>query len=53
VVVVPVKFVARVQKLGRIAIPKPLRDVLGVEKGDLVQVSVRKIEKPPSQEVVG
>jgi bifunctional DNA-binding transcriptional regulator/antitoxin component of YhaV-PrlF toxin-antitoxin module len=40
-------FVARVQKEFRIQIPEPLRVVLGIIEGDLVEVSLRKV-KPPA-----
>jgi bifunctional DNA-binding transcriptional regulator/antitoxin component of YhaV-PrlF toxin-antitoxin module len=40
-------FVARVQKEFRIQIPEPLRVVLGISEGDLVEVSIRKA-KPPA-----
>lgn len=38
-------FAAEVGDQGRITIPSPERRKLGIEKGDLVQVFVRKIEK--------
>ncbi len=34
------KFTARVQALGRVAIPKPNREEEGIEEGDLVLVEV-------------
>jgi bifunctional DNA-binding transcriptional regulator/antitoxin component of YhaV-PrlF toxin-antitoxin module len=40
-------FVARVQKEFRIQIPEPLRVVLGIIEGDLVEVSLKKA-KPPA-----
>lgn len=39
------EFTAQVQTLGRIAIPKPVRDIEGIIEGDYVVVTVRKTEK--------
>jgi len=38
-------FYARVQKQGRITIPKTLRAVLNIKQGDIVEVSIKKVEK--------
>ena len=38
-----VSFTARVQAIGRLAIPKEIREQLGIREGDLVTVSVEKI----------
>jgi len=37
-------FVARVQKLRRIVIPKPICEALEIKEGDKVEVTVRKIK---------
>jgi len=42
-------FVAKVIEAGRITIPKPLRELMGIEDGDFVElilVAVYKREKP-------
>ena len=36
-------FTARVQALGRVAIPKEIREALMIVEGDLVSVRVRKV----------
>ena len=38
-----VAFVARVEKGFRVRIPRNVRDVLGLEEGDYVQINIRKI----------
>ena len=38
------KFHARLDKEGRVAVPKPIRDALNLSKNDYVEVIVRKIE---------
>ena len=38
-------FTARVQGVGRIAIPKPSRDASGIDKGDLVEVIIKVTRK--------
>jgi len=43
-------FVARVQKEFRIQIPEPLRVVLGIIEGDLVEVSLKKAKPPAPSE---
>lgn len=40
-----VTFTGKVQALGRVAIPKDLREVLSIKEGDLVEVEIRKITK--------
>ena len=35
-------FPAKVQKIGRIAIPKSVRDGLGIQEGDEITVTVEK-----------
>lgn len=35
-------FAAKVMKLGRVTIPEPVRDILGIEPGDIVEVNIRK-----------
>jgi AbrB family looped-hinge helix DNA binding protein len=42
-------FVARVQKEFRIQIPEPLRTLMGINEGDLVEVKIRKA-KPSTEE---
>ena len=37
-------FVARVQKLRRIVIPKPICEALEIKEGDKVEVEVRKVK---------
>lgn len=37
------EFTGKVQALGRIAIPKDLREANGIEEGDLVVVTVKKV----------
>ena len=39
-------FLAKVQKLGRVAIPKAIRDALGIREGDTVRVKIAKEEVP-------
>lgn len=38
------KFHARLDKEGRVAIPKAIRDALGLDKNDYVEVIIRKIK---------
>lgn len=38
-------FKATVQKIGRIAIPKSVRDGLGIQEGDEIEVTVKKEAK--------
>ena len=38
-----VSFTARVQAIGRLAIPKELREQLRIREGDLVTVNVEKV----------
>jgi AbrB family looped-hinge helix DNA binding protein len=40
-----VTFTAKVQALGRVAIPKDLREVLSIMEGDLLEVEIRKITR--------
>ena len=37
------KFVTYVGKDGRVTVPKAVRDALGIEEGDLVELTVRKV----------
>jgi AbrB family looped-hinge helix DNA binding protein len=37
---------AEVRKYGVITIPKTIRDALKIEEGDMVRITVEKIEKP-------
>jgi AbrB family looped-hinge helix DNA binding protein len=37
-------FRVKVQKIRRIAIPKPICDALGIEEGDTVELRIRRIE---------
>jgi AbrB family looped-hinge helix DNA binding protein len=37
-------FQARVQKLRRIVIPKPICEALNIREGDRVEVRIRKVE---------
>jgi len=39
-----VSFVAKVEKGFRVRIPRNVRDVLDIEEGDYVQISIRKIK---------
>jgi len=34
-----------VSKDGKVTIPKPVRDALDIEKGDMVQIDVNKIQE--------
>ena len=38
-----VSFTVRVQAIGRLAIPKQIREQLGIREGDLVTVNIEKI----------
>ncbi len=40
-----ITFTGKVQALGRLAIPKDLREVLAIEKGDLLEIEIRKITR--------
>jgi len=47
IVEVEVPFTAKVQAIGRIVIPESIREVLGIEQGDLVTVTmVVKVKVP-------
>jgi AbrB family looped-hinge helix DNA binding protein len=35
-------FTAKVMKLGRVTIPEPVRDLLNLEPGDIVEMKVQK-----------
>jgi len=39
-----VSFIAKVQELGRIAIPKAIREAYGIKKGDRLKVTIKKEE---------
>jgi hypothetical protein len=39
-----VMFTTRMMSLGRITVPEPVRAVMGLENGDLVEVLIRKKE---------
>ncbi|MDG6970961.1 MAG: AbrB/MazE/SpoVT family DNA-binding domain-containing protein [Nitrososphaerota archaeon] len=47
-------FTARVQAIGRLAIPKEIRERFGIRKGDLITVRIEKVtagkRKLPRQE---
>lgn len=36
-------FSARVQTIHRVIIPRPIRERLGIEKGDYVEVKIKKL----------
>lgn len=38
-------FTTRMMSLGRITVPEPVRAVMGLETGDLVEVLIRKRKK--------
>jgi len=38
-------FQAKVQKLRRVAIPKPICAALDVQEGDVVEIKLRKVQK--------
>lgn len=40
----PVAFTATVQDLGRVAIPKTIRDALKIKQGTLVTLTVKVVE---------
>ncbi|MFQ6080511.1 MAG: AbrB/MazE/SpoVT family DNA-binding domain-containing protein [Candidatus Bathyarchaeia archaeon] len=42
-------FQVKVQKLRRIAIPRPICDALGIKEGDRVEVIIRKVESDGSR----
>jgi len=46
------KFHARLDKEGRIAIPKTVREALNINKNDYVEVIVRKIEIEPETAII-
>jgi len=35
-------FTAKVMKLGRVTIPEPVRDLLNIDPGDIVEMKVQK-----------
>ncbi len=37
---------AEVRKYGVITIPKTIRDTLGIKEGDVVRITIERIEKP-------
>jgi AbrB family looped-hinge helix DNA binding protein len=39
-----VMFTARLMTLGRITVPEPVRAVMGIKTGDIVEVLIRKRE---------
>ena len=39
-------FKARVISRGRITIPDTLRELLGIEEGDFVEVQLKKVDNP-------
>jgi AbrB family looped-hinge helix DNA binding protein len=41
-------FTAKVMKLGRVTIPEPVRDLLNIEPGDIVEMKVQK--KTPTRD---
>jgi AbrB family looped-hinge helix DNA binding protein len=41
-------FTAKVMKLGRVTIPEPVRDLLNIEPGDIVEMKVQK--KTPARD---
>lgn len=47
------KFVTRMTKYGRITVPQRVRDILGVETGDYVRITVAGIIKKKSEESDG
>ena len=46
------KFHARLDKEGRVAIPKTIREALNIDKNDYVEILVRKIEIDPHSAVI-
>lgn len=44
-------FVAKIIRLGRITIPHHVRELLNLNLGDFVEVTVKKIENIPNAEV--
>ena len=38
-----VTFTAKVQAIGRVAIPQEIRERLGIQKGDMVTVRIEKV----------
>lgn len=45
----PKPFTAQVQVGGRVQIPEALRIVLGINEGDFVEMTVKKVEPPKSE----
>jgi len=46
-------FVTRLAKYGRVTIPQCVRDILGVETGDYIRITVAEIIKKKSEESDG
>jgi bifunctional DNA-binding transcriptional regulator/antitoxin component of YhaV-PrlF toxin-antitoxin module len=44
-------FVARVQAGYRIQIPDPLRILMGINEGDLVEIKIKKAKPPPEEKM--
>lgn len=42
-------FRMRVQKLVRVAIPKPIYEALDIHEGDTVEITIKKVEKRSSK----
>ena len=43
------EFISKIQKLRRIAIPKNVFDLMKLNEDDLIQVSIKKIDKNVSK----
>lgn len=46
----PKPFTAQVQVGGRVQIPEPLRIVWGINDGDFVEMTVKKVEPPKTED---
>lgn len=46
------EFVAKVIQFGRVTIPSEIRQWMGIEEGDIVELSVRKVHKRNGAEVM-
>lgn len=45
----PISAVVKLIANHQITVPKPIRDALGLQKGDLLEITVRKLENPTQE----
>ena len=50
--VMPMEFVAKVIKFGRVTIPQEIRELLSIDEGDYVVVEIEKVKKRKGWEVI-